>query len=244
MSARRPPKEDSGRSAQSGADSAREPASDDFSLDAAARDGRLQVPDDLGSLDESAYAPVRLGGPDPDEPAAGAKPGPDADPDGAPDAERHARSATPTEAPVPRRSAGSVRASMRPRKPASRSTTEPATRPGRHARSAQWTPSPLATSRRSSRLTRLLTVTAVLAAVVAVVLLVRPLAVDGTRAPDAAIQLAAERERSASLEAALRRESRQRYAWEQWAREFDEPRYRNLKRRAERRAAAITDKGD
>lgn len=61
----------------------------------------------------------------------------------------------------------------------------------------------------------------------------------GAREGDVVEQLAQERERSRELSAALRRESGQRYAWEQWAREFDPRRYQMVRERARRRAPGI-----
>jgi hypothetical protein len=80
----------------------------------------------------------------------------------------------------------------------------------------------------------------VVAAVVGVLVVVEPLDL-GDRVPESGAgargdALSAASERVSRLEAALRRESEQRYAWEMWAREFNRDRYRAVKRQAARRA--------
>lgn len=161
--------------------------------------------------DERDYAPVPLGGPDPDDDEDRAAP-----------------------APPPRgRSAASVRASMRPKDPWRRPAEQ--TSPGGRAPGG-----PAALGRFSVR-ARVLTVTAVLAAVLGVLIVAGPLDLGGKEtASGGGHGVDAQRERIARLEAALRRESGQRYAWEMWAREFDPQRYRKLKRRAARRARDAT----
>ncbi|MGI8593044.1 MAG: hypothetical protein ACR2ML_01505 [Solirubrobacteraceae bacterium] len=75
-----------------------------------------------------------------------------------------------------------------------------------------------------------------LAAVAGVLVVAGPIDLGGgetaSRGDERSDALSFERERTSRLEATLRRESAQRYAWEMCAREFDQRRYRKLKRRA------------
>jgi len=171
-------------------------------------------------LDEAGYAPVPLaGGSDVVDEAL------------ADDA------AGPAPEPARGRSAASVRASMRPRDPWRRPPKER----GRRTRAQSR---PTARGQRSL-IARLLTAGAVLAAVAGVLVVAGPIDLGGgetaSRGDKRADALSFERERTRRLEATLRRESAQRYAWEMWAREFDPRRYQKLKRRAAARVREASD---
>lgn len=171
-----------------------------------------------GELDEAGYAPVPLaGGSDVvDEVLAEDPAGP------APD-------------PARGRSAASVRASMRPRDPWRRPADEQRGR----AQTRPWA------SGQASLVARLLTAAAVVAAVVGVLMVAGSIELGGGEPGSSggarANALSVERERANRLEAALRRESGQRQAWEMWAREFDRKRYQKLKRRAAARVREASD---
>jgi len=172
-----------------------------------------------GELDEAGYAPVPLaGGSDVVDEALADDP------------------AGPAPEPARGRNAASVRASMRPRDPWRRPPKER----GRRTRAQSR---PTARGQRSL-IARLLTAGAVLAAVAGVLVVAGPIDLGGgERASrgDERDALSFERERTSRLEATLRRESAQRYAWEMWAREFDPRRYRKLKRRAAARVREASD---
>lgn len=145
--------------------------------------------------------------------------------------------AAPAPEPARGRSAASVRASMRPKDPWRRPPKEP----GRRTRAQSR---PTARGQRSL-ITRLLTAGAVLAAVAGVLVVAGLIDLGAgetaSRGDERSDALSFERERTSRLEAALRRESGQRHAWEMWAREFDRKRYRKLKRRATARVREASD---
>ena len=167
-------------------------------------------PDPLSlGVDGPGYAPVPLGG--------GGSDGEDVD---------DVRAPAPERPPVP--TTASVRASMRPRR------NDPWRRPAKDSEPGRSSSPPM---RPPSIAARVLTAVAVVAAVAGVLIVIGPIDFGGGDA-GAGGQGGKdpETERVAGLEAALRRESGQRYAWEMWAREFDPGRYRAVKRRAARRA--------
>ena len=168
-------------------------------------------PDALSlGVDGPGYAPVPLGGSDDDDPDDVSAPAPERPP-------------VPTTA--------NVRASMRPRRKDPWRRPAKDSEPGRRCR----TSSPA--QRPPSIAARVVTAAAVVAAVAGVLFVTGPIDFGGSDAGAGGQGgKGPETERVARLEAALRRETGQRYAWEMWAREFDPGRYRAVKRRAARRA--------
>ena len=168
-------------------------------------------PDPLSlGVDGPGYAPVPLGGSD------------DEDLD-------EVRTPAPERPPVP--TTAKVRASMRPRR------KDPWRRPAKDSQPGRRDRTSSSAMRPPSIVARVLTAAAVVVAVAGVLFVTGPIDLGGSDA-GAGGQGREEpnTERVARLEAALRRESGQRYAWEMWAREFDPGRYRAVKRRAARRA--------
>jgi len=171
---------------------------------------------------EPGYAPVPLGGSDPDEP----------DSDGR-DVGAREDGVAPASDPAHGQGAASGRARTGGR--------DPWRRPPRERELAGRARS-RALTLRAQAIARVVAAAAVVAALVGVLFVLEPFQLGGapTGGAHRVDALALER-RAVRLEAALRRESGQRYAWEMWAREFDPERYRKLKRRA--RAAARNDRG-
>ena len=171
-------------------------------------DGWEPDPLSLGA-DGPGYAPVPLGGSE----------GEDLD---------DVRAPAPERPPVP--TTANVRASMRPRR------KDPWRRPGKDSEPERRGRTSSPAMRPPSIAARVVTASAVVAAVAGVLFVTEPIDLGGSDAGGGQGGKDLSTERVARLEAALRRESGQRYAWEMWAREFDPGRYRAVKRRAARRA--------